>query len=133
MVRVTRPGGRIAVFARDTDSMIIAHPDRELTRRIVAANSDHASVDGWLGRRLPRLLTQAGVMDVRLRPFTTIEVGPSGFHAAAAEWAAETAVQVKAISEDERQGWLTALHAEQEAGQFVAGLTKLFVWGVKPR
>jgi len=132
IVRVTRPGGRVGVFARDTDSMIITHPDRPLTRRIVAANSDYASVEGWLGRRLPRLLTRAGLVDVRVRAFTTIEVGPSGFHATAAEWAADTAVQVNAISEDERQAWLTALHAEQEAGEFVASLTKLFVWGAKP-
>ena len=98
----------------------------------MAANADNASVDDWIGRRMPRLLAEAGLLDVRLHPFTTIEVGPSGFYATATEWAAETAVKVQAISEEERQGWLAALHAEQAAGQFVAGLTKLFVWGVKP-
>lgn len=133
MVRVTRPGGRVGVFARDMDSMIVTHPDRPMTRRIVAANADYASVDGWLGRRAPRLLILAGLADVQVRPFTTLQVGPTGFYAIAAESAAETAVQVGSISEEERQHWLTALRAEQEAGQFVAGLTKLFVWGVKAR
>lgn len=133
LVRVVRPGGRVGVFDRDNDSYIIAHPDRALTRRIVAAGSDHTTVDGWLIRRLPRLLRQAGLADVRVRAFASIEQDPAGFYAtnAGARWA-DVAVQVGAITEVERRRWVAELDAEVAAGGFVAGLTHLFVWGTRP-
>lgn len=133
LVRVVRPGGRIGVFDRDNDSYIIAHPDRALTRRIVAAGSDHTTVDGWLIRRLPRLLRQAGLTDIHVRAFASIEQDPTGFYAtnAGARWA-DVAVQVGAITEAERQRWVADLDAEVAAGGFVAGLTHLFVWGTRP-
>ena len=133
LVRVVRPGGRVGVFDRDNDSYIIAHPDRALTRRIVAAGSDHTTVDGWLIRRLPRLLRAAGLIDVRVRAFASIEQDPHGFYAtnAGARWA-DVAVQTGAISEEERQRWVADLDAEAATGGFVAGLTHLFVWGTRP-
>ena len=130
--RVTRPGGRVAVFDRDPDSFIIAHPDRALTRRVVAAFSDHASVDGWLARRLPGLFAEAGLHDVRVRAFTPLVTDAEGFYAGAALRAAAVAVQAEAISEQERQRWVEALRAEQAAGRFVAGMTHLLVWGTRP-
>ncbi len=36
MVRVVRPGGRIVVMDWDFDSVVVDHPERELTRRLVA-------------------------------------------------------------------------------------------------
>lgn len=133
LVRVVRPGGRVGVFDRDNDSYIIAHPDRALTRRIVAAGSDHTTVDGWLIRRLPRLLRQAGLIDVRVQAFASIEQDPAGFYAtnAGARWA-DVAVQVGAITEEERRRWVADLDAEIAMGGFVAGLTHLFVWGTRP-
>lgn len=130
MVRVTRPGGRVGVFDRDNDSYIVSHPDRTLTRKIVAAGSDHSAVNSWIGRQAPRLLAEAGLRDVRVRAFASVEQDPNGFYAtnAGARWA-DIAVQVGAISDEERRRWLDELRAEQEAGGFVAGLTHLFVWG----
>jgi ubiquinone/menaquinone biosynthesis C-methylase UbiE len=131
MVRVVRPGGRVGIFERDTDSFIVAHPDRDTTRRIVTVFSDQQSTDGWLARRLPGLLRQMGLLDVRTRAFTPLETDASGFYAGAAERIAETAVKAEAITEQERQRWVDALHEEQAAGRFIAGLTQLFVWGTK--
>ena len=132
MARVTRPGGRVAVFDRDNDSYIISHPDRALTRRIVAAGSDHSAVNSWIGRQAPRLLAEAGLRDVRVRAFASIEQDPNGFYAtnAGVRWA-DIAAQVGAITDEERRRWLDQLRTEQEADGFVAGLTHLFVWGVR--
>jgi len=130
--RVTRPGGRVGVFDLDTDSLVLAHPDRALTRRIVAAHSDHGAVDGWLARRLPGLFLQAGFEEVGVRAFTPLDRDPSGFYGGTAERAAEVAVKVGAIDEAEREGWLVALRAQQAAGGFLAGRTHLFVWGTRP-
>ena len=132
LVRVTRPGGRVGIFDIDTDGFVLAHPDRALTRRIIAAHSDHGVVDGWLGRRLPGLLEAAGLEAVEVRAFTPLERDPAGFYAGNAERAAETATRSGAITEAERQRWLDALHAEQAAGRFLAGRTHLFVWGTRP-
>jgi ubiquinone/menaquinone biosynthesis C-methylase UbiE len=131
LVRVARGGGRVGVFDRDTDSFIIAHPDRDTTRRIVTAFSDHRSMDGWLARRLLGRLTEAGLQDVRVRAFTSIERDASGFFAMGALRAAETAVLAGAITEEERQRWVEALREEQAAGRFIVGMTHLFVWGIR--
>jgi ubiquinone/menaquinone biosynthesis C-methylase UbiE len=131
LVRVVRPGGRVGIFERDPDSYIVSHPDRALTRRIIAARVDHASADGWLARALPRLMTEAGLQDVQVRAFTTIETDPSGHYSALAERSVDTAVSVGAISEDERRQWLDALAVERASGGFIAGLTLLFVWGTR--
>lgn len=132
LARVVRPGGRVGVFDLDGDSLMIAHPDRALTRRIVGAWSDHSLVDGWLGRRLAGLLAEAGLDGVRVRAFTAIERDPSGFYATLAEQAAEVAVQTDAITAEEHRRWLEALHAEQAAGRFIVGQGHIFAWGTRP-
>jgi ubiquinone/menaquinone biosynthesis C-methylase UbiE len=132
LCRVVRPGGRVGVFDLDTESFILAHPDRALTRRIVAAHSDHGVIDGWLGRRLPGLLAAAGLADVQVRAFTPLERDPAGFYAGVAERAAEIAVETGTVTEAERRAWLDALRAEGAAGRYLAGRTHLLVWGMRP-
>jgi hypothetical protein len=58
-----------------------------------------------------------------------VERDPAGFYAKLAERWAEAAVKVQAISEKEYRAWLAALHAEQAAERYFAGITHLFVWG----
>jgi SAM-dependent methyltransferase len=132
LLRVARPGGRIGIFDIDNPSWIIAHPDRELTRRIGVVAS-MIPIDAWLGRRLPGLLEAAGVEDVRVRAFTPIERDPSGFYAKQAEIWATAAGASGAITQEERESWVSALHAEQAANRFLAGLTHLFIWGRRPQ
>ena len=132
MARVVRPGGRVGVFDLDTDMTSVTHPDRALTRRIVAAASDATAVDGWLSRRLPLLFAGAGLKDVRVRGFFPLETDPRGFYAGLAERAAEKAFTAGAITEAERRGWLDALHAERARGPVIAGRLHIFTWGRKP-
>ena len=131
MVRVLRPGGRIGILDLDTTSWIISHPDRELTVRIGATAATIAT-DGWLARRLPGLLESAGIEAIRVRAFTPLEQDPAAFYAKLAERWAEAALRAGSISEEEWRHWLTALHAEQAANRYFAGLTHLFVWGRRP-
>jgi len=132
MARVVCPGGRVGVFDLDTDMTSVTHPDRALTRRIVAAASDTTAVDGWLSRRLPQLFTRAGLVDVRVRGFFLLETDPSGFYAGMMERAANIALTVGVITEAERLSWLDALHAEQARGPVIAGRLHIFTWGRKP-
>ena len=132
LARVLRPGGRIGVFDIDTDMTAFAHPDRVLTRRIIAAASDATAVDGWLARRMPSLFEQAGLKDVRVRGFFPLETDPQSFYASLAQRSAETALKAEAITAAEHRNWLEAFHAQQTRGQVIAGRLHLFVWGYKP-
>ena len=129
MVRVTRPGGRIGVFDIDGDSFLISHPDRELTRRIAAAFSDHGLVNGWLMRSLAGIFRELGMSDVRTRGFMPLDTG--GYYANAAARAAEIAFEAGAITDAERAQWLDELRLQIAASRFVAGRLHLFVWGTR--
>jgi ubiquinone/menaquinone biosynthesis C-methylase UbiE len=131
MARVTRPGGRLAVFDFDGDSMLISHPDVALTRLIVLANSDHAAVNSSLARMLPGILAHAGFADIRTRAYMPIEHGPGTFYAGLAERAGQVAAQVGVITRAELERWLAELKAAQQAGGFVAGRLHLFTWATK--
>jgi SAM-dependent methyltransferase len=132
MVRVVRPGGRVAIFERDVDSMIIAHPDRELTRRIIHAGADQATVNGLLARRLPGLLIDAGLLDLQVRAFVTLERQPDSYYGQLCHRRAEVALQSGVISEAEARRWLDQLRAEEAAGRTLVGLTQIFAWGTRP-
>lgn len=132
MVRVTRSGGRVGVFDFDGDSFVIAHPDRELTRRIVVAQSDHGAVNGGLARQLPGLLTELGLIDVRVKAFMPLEREPGSFYAGLAVRAADVAAQVGAITSDELAGWLAAFRAVLATGHFLGGRLHIFAWGTRP-
>jgi SAM-dependent methyltransferase len=132
MARVVRPGGRVGVFDFDSDMTCVTHPDRALTRRIVAAASDATAVDGWLARRLPLLFTDAGLQDVRARGFFPLETDPQSFYATLMERAAAVAITSGAITEAEGRGWLDALHGLEARGPIIAGRLHVFTWGRRP-
>ena len=132
LARVVRPGGRVGIFDLDADSFIVAHPDRDLTRRIVAASTDYGMSNGLIGRWLPGLLAEAGLDEIRVRAFTSLERDPAGFYAAVAERRSHGAMLAGAITEAEREEWLRALRAEQAAGRYLGGTTHIFAWGIRP-
>ena len=132
LVRVLRSGGRLGVFDLDTDMTAFTHPDRALTRRIVAAASDATAVDGWLVRRLPLLFQRAGVVDVRARGFFPIETHLQSFYANMADRCAEIAAKTGVITELEGRRWLDAFREHGAQGPIVAGRLHIVVWGRKP-
>jgi SAM-dependent methyltransferase len=131
-VRVLKPGGRAGVFDLDTDMTSFTHPDRALTRRIVAASSDAIAVDGWLVRRLPGLFQRAGLADVRVRGFFPLETAIDSFYGGNAARCADVAVKTGAVTEDEGRRWLAQFQALGAQGPIVAGRLHVLVWGRKP-
>lgn len=129
MVRVAKPGGRVAVFDLDGDGFLFTHPDRNLTRRIVAAQCDHGAVNGHLIREMPGLLAKLGLRDVAAKAFMPLERDPSGFYAGFAKRAAETALQVGAITQAEHSRWLEDFVHVLQSGRFIGGRLQIFVWG----
>lgn len=131
IVRVTRPGGRVGIFDLDGDSLLIGHPDRALTRRIVAAHCDNAAVNGWLIREIPSRLSELRLQDVRTRGFVSLERGKGGFYADLAQRAGRIAAQAGAITEAELAGWLAELRDVLDSDRFIGGRLHIFVWGIK--
>jgi len=132
MVRVTKRGGRVAVFDLDGDGFLFTHPDRQLTRRIVAAQCDHGAVNGHLIREMPALLAKLGVRDVAAKAFMPLERDPQGFYANFAKRAAQTAAEVGAITHSELAGWLEQFQDVLASGRFIGGRLQIFVWGTRP-
>lgn len=63
----TRSGGRVVSANQDTETWVVDHPDRSLTRRLVQFYADQRFADGWTGRRLRSLFLHAGLIDVETR------------------------------------------------------------------
>lgn len=131
MVRVARAGGRVGVYDFDGDGLLITHPDRHLTRRIVAAQCDNGAVNGHLIREIPGLLAQLGVRNVKAKAFMPLDRDPAGFYADFAKRAAGNAAQAGAITEEELAGWLARFEEVLRASRFVGGRLQIFVWGVR--
>lgn len=131
MVRVARAGGRVGVFDFDGDGLVIAHPDRALTRRIVASHCDNGAVNGWLVRELPAILSELGLKDVQTRGFMSLERGKGSFYADLAQRAAKAAAQAGAITATELDQWLAELQAVLDNNRFLGGRLHIFVWGTR--
>jgi ubiquinone/menaquinone biosynthesis C-methylase UbiE len=63
MLRVARPGARIVVAEADFDLIIVDIPDRALARRMIHLACDRVR-HGWMGRQLPGLFSEAGLIDI---------------------------------------------------------------------
>jgi ubiquinone/menaquinone biosynthesis C-methylase UbiE len=64
MVRVALPGGVVQVLDRDWEMVAVDGTDRSVTRTIMNRICDGIR-NGWVGRRLPAMLRECGLRDVR--------------------------------------------------------------------
>jgi ubiquinone/menaquinone biosynthesis C-methylase UbiE len=128
MVRVTRPGGRIAVFDFDWDTMIIDHRDKEATRTIVLSYSDSIR-NGWIGRQLPRLFKE---QRLQLVSIDTVQVFP---HYALAELFLGghlAALQTNGtLAASRAREWWEDLRQAEEQGTLLISFTAFIVVGSK--
>jgi len=129
LVRVARRGGRVGVLCGDQEAFIVNHPDRALTRRIMQSFVETRFANPWIGRQAPALLEDAGLVDVQVRGFPTLDRDSPRFAAHAARLRADIALQARAITDAERVAWLDQLDANPRG--FLAGATYLFIWGVR--
>jgi ubiquinone/menaquinone biosynthesis C-methylase UbiE len=132
VIRVVHPGGNVGVWERDNESFVINHPDRALTRRIIQAGTDNTAVNAWVGRRLPGLLAAAGLVEVQIRPFVSLERNRDGAAVRYILRWVEVATELERITPAEREQWLDALEGETQRGGFLVGVTHFFVWGTRP-
>src|SRR5262249_24566052 len=119
---------RMSVFDFDWDTMIIDSPHRDVTRAEVRSFSDHIK-NGWIGRQLPRLLQDNGLVEpsattrVLFIPFSFFEMLVGGH---LARWAAAGVAPRRDL-----EVWSEDLARAAAAGRFLAGFTAFMVAGTR--
>jgi ubiquinone/menaquinone biosynthesis C-methylase UbiE len=132
MIRVLVPGGRLAVIDRDIETRTIDAPDRATTRAILHAWCDNFR-GGWIGRALPRLCHDAGLLDIVVDSFTVIDRDYDDYNAQYdLARVAAYAQEVGAISVEAGARWLASIGEQARRGSFLASMTCFMVTGRKP-
>lgn len=95
MTRVVRAGGLVAILDGDTDGSFPCLPwspefEHALRAASLRAQREHFggtlpyAFDGYIGRQLPGLFSDAGLTDARMQAFAHVESSPMSAHAEAA-------------------------------------------------
>lgn len=116
LIRVLRPGGKLAAFDYDFDTLAVDHPDRATTREIVHYWADHHQ-QPWCGRQTRRRFLARGLKNVTVTPHpvsVTYEFFRSAMDGALTEGVASGALDV---SPDE---WWRPLSEAADEGRFFA-------------
>jgi ubiquinone/menaquinone biosynthesis C-methylase UbiE len=129
MTRVLRANGRLVVFDLDWDTLAIDGAELELTRRIVRSYSDGVA-NGCVGRTLPRLLRDAGLVDVTTIPHA-IEI-PFDFFGWVLSGHLDAALAAGSFRPEELIGWWDEIDAAHARGRFFAAILGFAVAGTKP-
>jgi len=132
MLRVTRPGGILALQDQDFGSLTLDHPDRTLTARIMDGVVARLYADPWSGRTLFGRLVRLGVKRVRLfvdiYQDTTLEPYT---HAMLAR-RAQNAVRLGLAGAGAAARWMAAIERLAASGQFAFTLNYYAARGTKP-
>lgn len=129
MTRVLRPKGRLVAFELDWDTLAIDGAEQELTRRIVRSYSDGVA-NGCVGRTLPRLLRDAGLVDLTTIPHA-VEI-PFDFFGWVLSGHLDAAIAAGSFTPEELIGWWDAIDAAHARGRFYAAILGFVVAGSKP-
>ena len=118
MVRVVRPGGKVVVFDFDWGTTFVDHPDESTTRKVIQAFSDEVQ-HGWVGRRLPRLCQEAGLVEITCVPHV-VHI-PYAIARHLLEGALATAQAAGTVSAEQLARWWQYLEQAEAAGQCYIG------------
>lgn len=133
MIRVTRPGGIVAVQDQDFGTLALDHPDPALTKRILEGVADKIYADPWSGRTLHRKLRSLGLESVRLRTDVYQDTAFEPWSRTFLLRRAENAVKWKIVSTRQAERWLAGIEARAYAKTFLMTLNFYGVVGVKPQ
>jgi SAM-dependent methyltransferase len=132
LVRVTQPGGRIAVIDSDWGMHAIHGADPALTTRVLACWAVHAA-NGWAGRQLPALLAEAGAVELLVSADTIISRDPRPPALQPFTTMAATAERHGAVTREDAQCWLEQLQGAGTRGTFFWAVTLIAVVASRPR
>ncbi len=129
VARVTRAGGRVVAIDPDQDTLVADVTDAELLRKVKDFRRDRNLCNGSIGRQLPRLFRQAGLVDVECEAATLVLTDPHdafGFttwprlmHAAGL------------LTDEEVARWEAGVDAAVDRGDFLYAVTFFIASGTK--
>jgi ubiquinone/menaquinone biosynthesis C-methylase UbiE len=131
MTRVLRPNGRVVTFEPDTGGLLIDAPDKEVTRRIINFRGDVVR-SGWIGRQLPRLMKQAGLLDVEVTVLPSPRTDYLHTNASLRlDSYAQRAAEAGVITTRQATDWSESLASVAASGYFFCVVTMFMVVGRK--
>jgi ubiquinone/menaquinone biosynthesis C-methylase UbiE len=130
--RVLRPGGGIAAFEQDLESLAVDHPDRSLTRVILQHAAEHYVLCADAAKRLPGLYTEVGFVEVEVLTFLQAERSEDGLlFDLVVRFAALAAAQGR-VRPEAASDWVGTLRRKTAEGTFFASLPHYAVLAKKP-
>lgn len=131
LARVTRAGGRVGLQDQDFGLVGAAHPDRVLTDRILDGVAARIYEEPYSGRRLPALLREAGLEEVRVHADVYQDTALTAFSRAFLERRAENAVRFGIVDAPTATRWLDGFNEYLARGAFVLTMNYFGAVGVK--
>lgn len=133
MVRVVRPGGRIAALEPDWETMMVASADRCIARALTHHKANTSLAHGTVGRDLRRLFVEAGCRDVTAEQgsvtFTSLKLANDVLSLRANL----EAIRDKGyVSPPAAEAWWRALEEQDSAGTFYAAMCGVMAGGTVP-
>ena len=132
MARVVRRGGRVGLQDQDFGAVVLAHPDRALTARILDDVVARLYPEPYSGRRLSGLLRDAGLDDVRVLTDVYQDTALEPYTKDFLERRAENAVRFGIVDAPTAQRWLDGLTELVARGAFLFTVNYYGAVGVKP-
>ena len=129
MVRVTRPGGRVAALEFDLGTVFVDHPDVELSNTIRETFIGGAT-QGSMGRQLPRLFTHAGLVEIDVGARTVLS--DCGFFHLLLDRHVDLLREEGVVTAEQAGRWWAAIDEAGAAGHFTGGATAFIVAGTAP-
>jgi ubiquinone/menaquinone biosynthesis C-methylase UbiE len=120
LIRVTKPGGRIAVTEGDLGMQAVDSRDVETTRSVLAALSDR-SPNGWVGRQLRAMFVGVAMQDIDVQLVPVLSTSYTEWnHRLGVEGFVSKLVAQGSIRRDTALAWLDELRSRDARGQFTA-------------
>ncbi|MBI4483235.1 MAG: methyltransferase domain-containing protein [Acidobacteria bacterium] len=120
MQRITRRHGWIAILEQDLETLFFAHPNVDLSRRILKAGIEYWEADGYIGRKIPGLLHELDMKEIQVLAYCLTEHGNEGYLLMLAERFAEAAKEQEVELKPAVEAWLADLKASARQGRFFA-------------
>ena len=130
MARVTRRGGRVALFDHDMGTFVIDSADREVTRLIFHRYTQEVSgMDA--GRRLRGLLKEAGLRGVLTVALPLVDTEFSSYFQFVVDHYPGRAVEDGALAPEKAEAWRRDIRERAAAGRFFGSIVYFAAVGTR--